>query len=696
MQKFLAPFPLVRLLIPFCIGIATGYYVDWSATALISICVAAAFGAIAGRILLSRSSRFYPLNGLAIFIFFFGTGMLILQDRNSAQCENESHVLTNVPVLVRLDGDPEIRENTVRCTARIIGVMKDSQWIDCNAGAMVYLKRNPQAEAVSYGDELLITSGVDYPDPPMNPDEFDYAGWLYRRGIGFVSFAKNNWTTEGHTEVSWIKARALELRNYFRNRMVECGLSGQELAVSEALLLGQSSDIDPQLLASYSASGTLHVLSVSGMHVALLFVVLLKLLAPLEKRRKLQLLSFAIQFFVIWFYAMLTGMSPSVLRSVTMLSVIITGRMIKRKAHLLNTLAASAILLLFADPMLLQDAGFLLSYCAVAGIVIVQPLIESWWTPQSKLAKPLWGLTTVTLAAQVFTFPLGLFFFRQFPTWFLLTNMIIIPLSTICLYAGLFLLCISWWKWAATLFAIAFGFLVSLLNSTVSLTEFMPAAVITSSEWSSVEIAVLYGLIIFALLALVRKKKYGLFGSLACMTLLLALIIRDRSAQRALQEIAVFQLQKGLVVGVAGSGESVLISDSTTVRKPEQFDYHVNPHYRNLGVDETQIVDRAQCDSMDFSFGKFYHGCIFTTSMKIWMGDEENIPPAGMLCDALIIHAKNFWLINELSAIETHEIILTGEVRSKWVDKWKSEGQRRKIPVYVTSETGARIFRFEN
>lgn len=674
------------------LGIALAYACEVSSMLLITLGSIALAGIMLGSFYLKKSSSLYSVNGISIFAFFFCCGMLMVNYRNAAHLGSESKIVMQVPVLIRVTSDPEPKENNVRCTGEIIGVLRDSSWTETNAGVMLYLKRNPDAEKVAYGDELLVNSGVTLPSPVMNPGEFDYAGWLHRKGIGFVCFAKDEWSLNGHTEDSWIKARALELRNYFKARLVESGLSGQELAVSEALLLGQSSEIDPQLLASYSASGTLHVLSVSGMHVALVFVVLLKILAPLEKRRKGQWVSFAIQFFVIWFYAFLTGMSPSVLRAVTMLSVIIAGRMMKRKAHLLNTLAASAIILLIGDPMLLQDAGFLLSYCAVAGIVIVQPLIEHWWTPRSKLVKPLWGLTSVTLAAQLFTFPLGLYFFNQFPTWFILTNLVVIPLSTICLYAGLFLLVISWWKWAASLFAIIFGFLISLLNSSVSLTEFMPASVIETSSWRGIEIVFLYGFIIFILFAFHLKIRHGLIGSLLCLLVLIVSVVIDKQEQFTAMEIAVFQVNRGLVVGVAANGEAVLFSDSATVSDPKQFDFHVDPHYRDVGIRESKIIDRAQCDSLPLSYGQYYHGCIFTPQFNLWMGDKYSIPPASVLCDAMVIHSKNFWLMTELAEVRTHEIILTGEVRPKWVEKWKEEGKRRKIPVHVTSEQGARVF----
>lgn len=692
MQKFLAPFPLVRLLIPLVGGIVIAGFTDLSSALLITAGAISLLAMAATHFLLKQSSKYYSVNGAVIFIFMLVCGLMLREYREYAFAESEASVAKEEPVMLRIANDPEPRDNNVRCIAEITAVLEDSVWHATDAKTMLYVKRNAQSEQLKYGDELLVMGGVLSPIPPMNPGEFDYAGWLNKKGIAFVCFAREEWEVKGHSEPSWLKARALQIRNYFRERMVEAGLSGQELAVSEALLLGQSSEIDPQLLASYSASGTLHVLSVSGMHVALVFVVLLKLLAPLEKKKKGKWLSFAIQFLVIWFYAFMTGMSPSVLRSVTMLSVIIAGKIINRKSHLLNTLAASAIILLIADPMLCEDAGFLLSYCAVAGIVIVQPMIEQWWKPQSKIVQPLWSLISVTIAAQIFTFPLGLYFFQQFPTWFILTNLVIIPLSTICLYAGLIFLAISWWKWLAALFAVVFGFLISLLNGAVSYTEFLPAAVVHTSGWNIFELILLYVLIAAILLLFRVRAKRMVFAAIACFLVLIVSVAAGRHLDLSVNEISVFHINKGMVIGLTENGKVTLLSDSITLSDPDQLNFHVNPRYKKIGIDDLSLVNLQTTDSLQAESSVYRSNCLFKGERKFWCGYDTIVPT--VVFDAFIIHGKNFWLLEEMQDVETHEIIITGEVKKKWTDKWKEEATRRKIPVYVTSERGARIFDF--
>jgi len=690
-QKFLAPFPLVRIVIPLAAGIAIGLSHQFDTTPLAVAIVLLLFAMLLLGNFIRRSSKYYLWHGLAAFAFFLTTGTFLANMHLQMNTQSASAVQKDVPVLVRIISDPESRENNVRCRARVIAVYSDSGVVNTDAVTMLYLKRNKDAETLRYGDEILVEAGVKDPSPVMNPGEFDYAKWLHSQGVYFVCFARDQWKHSGFHSESWIKQQALILRRYFKERLQVCGLSGQELAVSEALLLGQSSDIDPGLLASYSASGTLHVLSVSGMHVALVFVVLLKLLAPLEKNKKTKWISFVIQFAVIWFYAFMTGMSPSVLRSVMMLSVIITGRVIKRNAHLLNTLSASAIILLIGNPQLLVDAGFLLSYCAVGGIVIVQPMLENVWSPQNRLVKPVWSLVSVTLAAQVFTFPLGLYFFQQFPTWFIVSNLVIIPLSTICLYAGLFFLCTCWWTWAGTLFAYVLGFLIALLNTSVSFTEYLPAAVLQTANWSGFEITILYSMIILFLIAFAHRQKRVFIAGLSFLLILLFDIALVRNRDLAIEEFTVFHMRDGLAIGVRSGNEATIFIDSLTALSPEQLNFHVLPDYERADIRNLSVLRMDTLRTFNGGGCAVDKGWLNAMSLRVWLGGKNDLPTTSDSCDILLVHSKNFFMLEDLHVLTPKQIVISGEVKKKWIAKWEEDAKNRGIACYSTSISGALV-----
>jgi hypothetical protein len=145
-----------------------------------------------------------------------------------------------------------------------------------------------------------------------------------------------------------------------------------------------------------------------------------------------------------------------------------------------------------------------------------------------------------------------------------------------------------------------------------------------------------------------------------------------------------------MVIGIAERGEVTLLTDSITLNKPEQFNFHVAPCYKKIGINDFNQLNLQENDSLLLNGASIHHGCLFKGETRIWCGYDTIVPD--VIFDAFIIHAKNFWLLEEMQNVETHEIILTGEVKTKWIDKWKEEGLRRKIPVHVTGEQGARIF----
>lgn len=627
---------------------------------------------------LKRSSHYYIYQGVSLSLLFAFCGMTAVQIQQHNYNQQLASVREKVPVAVTLTGDPEVHNNNVRTKAHVFAIQVDSVWKEADAEIMIYIKRNPAAELLRYGDQITVVGGLQEPLAPMNPGEFDYKGWLHDQGIGYVCFARNDWTKTGEAYPSLLKRYALQLRNYFTERMKVAGLSGQELAVSEALLLGKSNEIDPNLLASYSASGTLHVLSVSGMHVALLFVVLLKLLAPLEKKKNGKLISYALQFIVIWFYAFMTGMSPSVLRSVMMLSVIIFGNIIHRKGHLLNTLAASALILLVMDPLLIRNAGFLLSYAAVAGIVIGVPVIEPLFEPRNRVTRALWDITSVTLAAQIFTFPLGLILFQQFPTWFLLSNLIIIPLSTICLYAGLFFLSISWWTFGATIYAYLFGFLITLLNGIVAFTEYLPYAVIQTAAWTKVEIAILYALVILILVAITYRKKWQWFSSAAMAMLLLMFVLIRNSEVKNSNALIVYHLQDGFAIGYRNGTDGRIFISEKAGEKPDLIDYHVMPDYKQFGIYDPDVVKvDSQKDTVNIGDRTF------------WVGSREKSDSSIKRFNYLILHEKNFRDTSILNFVQCDTVILTGRLKTKDAQSWSQRAERLNIPLVTTAEYGS-------
>ena len=200
-------------------------------------------------------------------------------------------------------------------------------------------------------------------------------------------------------------------------------LEGKEYAVVSALVAGYTDDLDIETMKAFADTGTLHVLSVSGMHVGIIYYVLNLLLLFLSKHRYGNILRVLILLSFLWLYSMITGMSAAVMRSAAMLSFIIVGKSFNRYVNTYNIIAASIFFLLIMNPFTLMDVGFQLSYISVIGIIWLQPHIYSIFDFNTKWKDEIWKVVSVSIAAQIATFPLGIFYFHQFPNYFLPSNL---------------------------------------------------------------------------------------------------------------------------------------------------------------------------------------------------------------------------------------------------------------------------------
>jgi competence protein ComEC len=209
------------------------------------------------------------------------------------------------------------------------------------------------------------------------------------------------------------------------------------------LLIGYKDDLDKTLVQSYSNTGVVHVIAISGLHLGLIYWLLLKLFWPLQKRRDLKWLRPILIIAGLWLFSLLAGMQPSVIRSAVMFTCIVLGETWTRKSSIYNTLAFSAFLLLFINPYWLWDVGFQLSYIAVLSIVIFMQPIYNWFYIKNKALDFIWKLNAVTLAAQILTVPVSIYHFHQFPLSFMFTNFVAVPLSSLILLGEIVLCVVS-------------------------------------------------------------------------------------------------------------------------------------------------------------------------------------------------------------------------------------------------------------
>jgi len=344
-------------------------------------------------------------------------------------------------LMVTIADMPVATEKFLKLNVAVDAIEQNGQWHYATGTILVYVKQ-AVTKPLNTGDPLLLKSKLSAITAPQNPDEFDYKVFLERRNLFHSAYVtpESLWKV-GTCGTSWSLSRSgIAIREYVVKTLREAGLSQEAFSICTALLVGYDDEISGDVMQSFSHSGTLHILSVSGMHTGILYMVLMLLCRLIDPYNRYPKIRFALVIAVMLLFAAITGFSPSVLRAALMLVLVLLGKTFRRNGNPYNTLLFSAFLLLLFNPFLLADVGFLLSYLAVGGIMYLYPLINNRWSPQNRILKFAWDISLMSVAATLFTLPVTLYYFHQFPLWFLLSNLIIIPLSTALMGAAFLLL----------------------------------------------------------------------------------------------------------------------------------------------------------------------------------------------------------------------------------------------------------------
>jgi competence protein ComEC len=497
----------------------------------------------------SGNFKFRWIFGLNIYVFLFCLGIYLTGEKYQITVHNLEKTETTSEFIGVIANPPEEKTNSFRFLMDIDQEKRQGKFIGCTETVLVYLKKDSASRALVVGDAILFKAKLEDIEASGNPYEFDFKKYMSNQGIRFSCYINlHAWKHLARGKLWAPQIWACQMSNKLESIFTRLGLKGQEYGVASALILGDKSGLDNEIKQAYVASGTMHILAVSGMHVALLYWVLNLLLSFLDKNVYGKYFKLVILLLTVWFYALITGLGGSILRASAMITFVIIGQALDRKINIFNSLAASAFLLLLINPYILVDAGFQLSYIAVISIVIFHPMIYRWLDIKNWFGDQLWSLTAVTLAAQVITTPVTLYYFHQFPNLFLLSNLIMIPLSTLIMYFAMALIVCSPWNWLAVYMGKIFNFLVWLLNKVVLTIEGLPCALTKGIYITWFEVCFLYILICFITLYLIKKQAIHLISGLSLIFLLLLFgFIRDFTTCKTKQVIVYKEMNNTVI-----------------------------------------------------------------------------------------------------------------------------------------------------
>lgn len=451
MKKLVQKIPFLRPTISLAFGVFIGSVEEFSVTILILLSITLLF-------VLFYLNKTYKYNLAKWFGFFIQT-LFILIGILAFEIHNKKPIFFKDGIYIAtVSQKPQEKQNSFKSLITVSTVIQKDTVFLTNENILVYFEKGGLANELNPGEQIIFNISPEFIKNNGNPFEFDYKKYLANKKIyRQLYLSSKNWKTTNFKTHFSLTIYAEQIREKLLSVYRKQKIGKNELEILSALTLGYKRELDPETKRIFSASGAMHVLAVSGLHIGIVFWMITLLFGFLRKQKSGKILFTIISILSLWSYAFITGLSPSVMRASTMFTIFVIGDNLNRKANTYNSLAASALLLLLFNPNNLFEVGFQLSYSAVFGIVFLQPKLSELIRAKNKILNFFWSLLTISVAAQIATFPLISLYFNQFPSYFWLTNLIIIPVVMILIPLGLALLFFS----KITIFSTILSFLLN-------------------------------------------------------------------------------------------------------------------------------------------------------------------------------------------------------------------------------------------
>lgn len=584
--------PFLRLVIALILGVATGFYLPEDSVLLcIVVGVAVCFLTILLIFAKTWKYRRHELVFgvlLATCFFFVGSALSLSQKiRNSEKQVLPGKVDSLMAEVIEF---PQKRENSVRMVLKLNQQKADAGFLPIpSVKILAYSPFSLNLDTLRPGDLIHFSETPQAHRKPINPGQFDYGRYLQKSGIAGTVYFNKDIIVHRPSVKSWsFNGFFSSIQNYCIGVFEKNGLGPRELGVASALILGQRSWLLPDTRDAFANAGAIHVLAVSGLHVGIIYLALVGIFARIFPGKRWRVFNLILILIVLWFYAGVTGFSPSVLRASTMFTFIAFGKHSRQKANIYNVLAASAFLLIIINPAIITEVGFQLSYLAVTGIVFFFQPIYGLLIFRRGLPDKIWSLLVVSFAAQLATFPISIFYFGQFPNYFLLANLIVIPGAMLSLWAGLVLILIHAIPGLNILVAIVLKSVLWVLITFIEWISSWPYALSENLHFSLLAVILIYLLIML----IVRTYRNPMRGNI-WLPLIVMLILSGLWAKRKITvantvQISVLDGGKNSIVVVQNGNTSYALSNDISEDAQTKARFYLAGHFIKSGVEKVE------------------------------------------------------------------------------------------------------------
>lgn len=683
--------PMLRLVLPLMAGIVMQYYLQLSF--LVGVIVLGAALLVAwGFYFLPFGKKFSLswLNGTAVHLALVSVGILICFLQNTGNNKNwaGNHLQEMKAVTVTIQEPLVEKAKSYKALATVQQYFNGNEWKSCIGNVLLYFKKDNIIPNLTYGSQVIVTKPLQSIVNAGNPGGFNYRQFCLFQQIGEQVFL-------GRDDYKILPGKNI---NRFSNLMMTARLrilsiirqyitSANEKSIAEALLIGYRDDLDRDLVQAYSNTGVVHIIAISGLHLAMIYGLIAWLFQIFGNSKKIKIIKAIVVIITLWAFTFIAGNAPSIMRSAVMFTFIVIGEVIERKVNIYNNLASSAFLILLFNPFSLWDVGFQLSYSAVFSIVLFSKRIQRGLYVQNRLLRNLWELCSVTLSAQILTLPFILYYFHQFPILFLASNLIAVPLSGFILYAELFLLLVSPISFLATYAGKITALLINRLNNFIEYINQIPFAQIKSIQINIVQTIFLYGFIAGTAYWLLKKSSKAFLLGLVSLALFFVIRSYDFIEKNQQQKLIVYNVPQHTAMDLIEGRNYKFIGDSILLEDGFLRNFHLQPSrtlYRIMPAEDSRS---ASLQSNSFSLA---NKNIVVIDHKL----PSFIPSKRIKVNVIIIAHNPKVYIPQLAEIFDCKQIVFDASNSMWkINQWKKACDSLHLRHYSISEQGAFVMK---
>jgi competence protein ComEC len=643
---------------------------------------------------------------LLYIAFFFAGSTLVILNTSIKETDNfsgKTKTISGKTIIANIIEAPVEKKKIIKTTLKIVSVKRDTAWFAANTKVLAYFRKDKFSQELELGDQVITNNIFSEIKNSGNPDEFDYKKYLSFRNIYLQTFLETGkWKiiSKEHGNIFLLYANKWrkKLLQIYRNQ----GIYDEEFAVAAALTLGYKDELDTETKQAFSASGAMHILAVSGLHVGIIYFILSRLLSFFERKPFGKVIKIILIMAFLWTFALLSGLSPSVFRAVIMFSFINAGNLFKRNISIYNILAASAIILLLINPYYITSIGFLLSYSAITSIIYFQPKFYSLISIKNYFLDKIWIVTTASVTAQIGTFPICFYYFHQFPVYFILTNLLVIPLAILIIGSGVAVLVFSFIEPVSLLFAKILILLVELLNNSVRFIESLPHSIIDNISFSFSEVLLIYLLIIFVSLFFAFKRITHIYTSLIVVILIMFVWIYQEYTTTIQRKFIVYNVKNSSVYSFIKGSNNTVVIDSTIIKDLQKLSYTTKNNWINLQALDIGIIDIdmnkpviRKSPKEDNSAGFLYKNSFihfFGKTIKILRNTKslQYSTQKKIGLDYIILSKNIRTTIAEILELYNVKLLIIDSSNSQFnKDKWLIECKKLKLNCYSVSDMGA-------